>query len=146
MIKQGNSQEIKNDVLKYSLLLCYLRIQKESIAFNEKLSNYKLLHDHWAFISRIASVLMNFIIDCDLSNMAAIADNVKSFHLNYSHLFILVAESENGRKNVYRGKKGNDNLLKLKEAVKTNPRYKKEEDLDRLVPILFPNVDEFKML
>ena len=78
--------------------------------------------------------------------MAAIADNVKSFHLNYSHLFILAAESENGRKNVYRGKKGNDNLLKLKEAVKTSLRYKKEEDLDRLVPILFPNVDEFKML
>ena len=146
MIKQENPQDVKIDMLKYSLLLCYLRIQKEDITFSEKLSNYKLLHVHWTFISRIASVLMNFIIDCDLANMAAIADNVKGFHLNYSHLFILAAESKNGKRNVYKGKKGNDNLLKLKEAVRTSSKYKKEEDLDRLVPILFPNVDEFKML
>ena len=89
---------------------------------------------------------MNFIIDCDLANMASIADNIKSYHLDYAHLFILAAESENGRKNVYKGKKGNDNLLKLKEAMNTNPKYEKKEDLDKLIPILFPNIDAFKIL
>lgn len=145
MIKEGNPQIVKNEVLKYSILLYYLRIQKKVQDFDSKLLHYNLLHNHWTFISRIASVLMNFIIDCDLPNMASIADNIKSYHLDYAHLFILAAESENGRKNVYKGKKGNDNLLKLKEATRSNPKYEKKDELDKLMPILFPNVDAFKV-
>lgn len=77
--------------------------------------------------------------------MASLADNIKSYYLDYAHLFILAAESENGRKNVYKGKKGHDNLLKLKEATRSNPKYEKKYELNKLMPILFPNVDAFKV-
>ena len=36
--------------------------------------------------------------------------------------------------------------MKLKEAMITNPKYQRKEDLDKLIPILFPNVDAFKVL
>ena len=98
MIQERNPQIIKNEVLKYSLLLYYLRIQKPVQDFNTRLLHYNLLHTHWNFISKIASVLMNLIIDCDFPNMASIADDIKSYHLDYAHLFILAAECESGKK------------------------------------------------
>lgn len=33
------------------------------------------------------------------------ANNIKSYRLDYAHLFILAAESEKGRKNVYKGRR-----------------------------------------
>ena len=145
MIQERNPQIIKNEVLKYSLLLYYLRIQKPVQDFNTRLLHYNLLHTHWNFISKIASVLMNLIIDCDFPNMTSIADDIKSYHLDYAHLFILAAECESGKKCV-QTKRGNDNFLKLKEVMRTNLKYEKKEDLDKLIPILFPNIDAFKVL
>lgn len=137
----NNRQDIKNVVLRYALLLCYLRIQQKSQDHKINLINYKLLFENWTFISRVISVQMNFIIGCDLPNMAAIADNIKSYHLDYSHIFISAAESKKGKENDYSGKKGNNNLFKLKAEVKTNPNYKRKGDLDSLIKIILPNIE-----
>jgi hypothetical protein len=136
----------KNELLRNSLLQCYGQIQNANLSIEQKKEYYILLHDNWTFISRILSVLMKTIIGCNLVNMASIADNVKSHHLQYAHLFILAAESDRGKRNEYKGKKGSDNLSKLKDAMKPSPKYKKNEKLDKLLPILFPRVEAFNSL
>lgn len=145
-IKNNEIQGIKNEVFRYSLLLCYQRIQNKGLSLEDELIYYKLLNDNWIVISRIASVLMNFIIGCDLPNMASIADNIRNFYLEYAHLFILAAESDKGKGNKYRGKKSKDNLCSLKEYLSINPQYEKDYKLDKLIPIIFPNIEEFKVL
>ena len=107
---------------------------------------YLLLHENWKFISKLLSVLLNVIIGCDLSNMAGIANNIKDRHLHFAHLFILAAESERGRKNIYKGNKKVDRLFTLKKEMETNHQYLADRRLDMLIPILFPKVENFKSL
>ena len=145
-VATDKSAVIKNKLLKYSLLQCYKQIQGEVTCHEQEQEYYKLLCDNWKFISRVLSVVINVVVGCDLPNMASVANNVKDYHLEYAHLFVLAAESQQGRKNEYKGKKNNDNLEKLKKEIETSPKYKKNEKLDKLLPILFPRVETFKSL
>lgn len=145
-VTTDKSSILKNKLLKYSLLQCYKQIQDEVTCYEQEQEYYKLLCDNWTFISRVLSVVMNVVVGCDLPNMASVANNVKDYHLEYAHLFVLAAESQQGRKNEYKGKKNNDNLEKLKKEIEISPKYKKNGKLDKLLPILFPRVETFKSL
>lgn len=144
--KTDKTGTLKNELLNYSLLQCYRQIQETDFTIEKKQESYKLLYDNWTFISRILSVLMHVVIGCDLANMASIADNMKSFHLEYAHLFVLAAESHAGKQNKYMGNKKIDNLEKLKNIMGTDSKYKKDNRLDSLMPVLFPNVETFNSL
>lgn len=144
--KADKTGTLKNELLNYSLLQCYRQIQETDFTIEKKHEFYKLLYDNWTFISRILSVLMHVVIGCDLANMASIADNMKSFHLEYAHLFVLAAESHAGKQNKYMGNKKVDNLEKLKNIMGTDYKYKKDNRLDSLMPVLFPNVETFNSL
>lgn len=60
-------------------------------------------------------------------------------HSKFGHLFLAAAETLSGKRNVYRGKSGSDNLQKLK-AVISDPMFKKDCFLDELFLILFSQV------
>lgn len=138
--------QLRHELLKYSLLQCYKNIQNAGLGSRQEMEYYLLLHENWRFISKLLSVLLNVIIGCDLSNMAGIANNIKDRHLHFAHLFILAAESERGRKNIYKGNKKVDRLFTLKKEMETNPQYLADQRLDMLIPILFPKVENFKSL
>ncbi len=139
--KDGANESSKNTVVNYSLLEFYNRIQNTpTLIESQKQEYYLLLHDNWRFITRILSVLVNVVLNCDLPNMSSLANDVKHRHLEYSHLFIMAAESEKGKLNNFKSKKKGDHISIWKEEIMLNPNYKENKNLDGFLSIIFPKV------